>query len=201
MTDRDVIEKLRNYNRLVARKEVLETYSVGGGITVSRLNQDDHLQELHGKLRGLPSHMYLSLREQRLEKIAGERFEWFPAGVKSQLRAVPEHGTNAEDTKLLKELKDKIAKVVAARGYDVRDDLDLVLERVAELQYLQEEISRIDTLLHALGTYRPEQANILRLIYVEGKEAIDIRNEFEISARTFSRRRSEAEREYMILAQ
>ncbi|MEB9892982.1 RNA polymerase subunit sigma-24, partial [Bacillus cereus] len=80
--EQQVIEQLTGYRDIVGRLRVLETYSVGNGITVSRLNEDDHLQELHRKLRGLPSYMYLTAREQRLESIAHAYLTDYPAGTR-----------------------------------------------------------------------------------------------------------------------
>lgn len=50
--EQSVIEQLSQYRQKKARIQVLSNYSVGAGITVSRLNEDDQLQELHRKLRG-----------------------------------------------------------------------------------------------------------------------------------------------------
>lgn len=194
------IEQLAQYRQKQARIKVLSSYSVGAGITVSRLNEDDQLQELHRKLRGLPSYMYLSAREQRLETVAhtylGGRY---PAGIQMQQKAVPARGGDAEDEKLLRELHDKIGKVIAARGYDIRDDLDAVLERVAELQDLQTEVQRVEDALEALASYKPDYARLLRLLYVEGVEPGEARARLEVSARTFRRRYTEAETEYLKL--
>ncbi|CAH8718460.1 hypothetical protein WDD9_005231 [Paenibacillus melissococcoides] len=88
--EQQVIEQLTGYRDIVGRLRVLETYSVGNGITVSRLNEDDHLQELHRKLRGLPSYMYLTAREQRLESIAHAYLTDYPAGTRKQRQAVSE---------------------------------------------------------------------------------------------------------------
>lgn len=200
MTELEVIEQLSNYKRLVARKKVLETYSVGAGITISRLNQDDQLQELHGKLRGMPSYMYLSKREQKLESVAHNYLKQYPAGVKSQQRAIPNIGDDIADTKLLRELKQKIEKVVAARGYEIRDDIDAVLDRVAELQDLQDKIQKIDNVLEALENYKPEYANLLRYHYLEDKSWSEVAFEMNISKDVFYRRRKKAIKEYENIA-
>ncbi|MCR8658954.1 DUF1492 domain-containing protein [Paenibacillus endoradicis] len=200
MTEQQVVEQLSNYKRLVARKRVLETYSVGAGITISRLNQDDQLQELHHKLRGMPSHMYLSKREQKLESVAHSYLEHYPAGVRSQEKAIPTIGNDAADTKLLKELKQKIEKVVAARGYEIRDDIDAVLDRVAELQNLQEDIQKIDNIIEALENYKPEYAELLRHHYLERRTWSDVAFEMNISKDVFYRRRKKAILEYAKLA-
>lgn len=200
MTEEEVIEQLGSYNRLVARKKVLENYSVGGGVTVSRLNQDDHLQELHRKLTGMPSYKYLSKREEKLKDTAFAYLDKYPAGILSQRDIIPTEGMNEDDTKLLRELKNKIKKVVAARGYDIRTDIDAVLARVSELQDLQEEISGIDNVLEAMQDYKPEYAALLRMRYIENKPVKEIAIEMCITERTFRRWNPAALLEYINLS-
>ncbi|GIQ63613.1 hypothetical protein PACILC2_21810 [Paenibacillus cisolokensis] len=196
---KQAIELLSQYRQMQARLQVLSTYSVGAGITVSRLNQDDQLQELHRKLRGLPSYMYLTPREQRLEATAHAYLQRYPAGTKAQLAAVPKQGMDEEDERLLRELRSKIEKVIAARGWEM-DNLDAVLERLAELQDLQAEIRRIDTILEALESYKPDYAKLLRLYYADGKSAQEIADELKISKTTFYDLKRKALAEYMYLA-
>ncbi|REK69328.1 ECF-type sigma factor [Paenibacillus paeoniae] len=200
MTEQQVIEQLSRYRQIKARILVLSTYNVGAGITVSRLNQDDQLQDLHRRLRGLPSYMYLTEREQRLETTAHAYLTRYPAGVKSQQRAIPAKGADAEDDKLLQELRYKIQKVIEARGYDVRSDLDEVLNRVAELQELLDEVNRIDTVLEALEKYKPEYAKLLRLRYVEGKQTFEVASELHIVRQTLYRWEPKAIKAYIKLA-
>lgn len=200
MTEQEVIEQLSNYKRLLARKHVLDNYTIGAGITISRLNQDDQLQDLHRRLRGMPSYMYLSAREQRLENVAHAYLGRYPAGIQSQQRVVPLQGSDAEDAKLLHELKAKIGKVIAARGYDVRDDIDVVLDRVTELQDIQDEILRIDSVLAGLERYKPEYARLLRLRYVQGLTAQEAAIEIGIAERTFRSWRLNAISEFIRLA-
>jgi len=201
MTEQEVIEQLSNYKRLQARMQVLSSYSVGAGITVSRLNEDDQLQELHRKLRGLPSYMYLSQREQKLETVAHTYLNGkYPAGVTSQQMAIQAVGYDDEDTKLLQELKAKIAKVMAARGYDERDDIDQVLDRLAEYQDLQNEIRRIDDVLKALEVYKPEYARLLRLRYIDDIPAQEAAARIGIAERTFRSWRMKAINEFIRLA-
>lgn len=192
-----VIEQLSSYRKKMARIEVLSTYSVGGGITVSRLNEDDQLQELHRKLRGLPSYMYLNKREQELEHAAhaylGGRY---PSGVKSQKWAIPEDGVDEEDTKLLRELRSRIERVIEARGWDVRDDIDEVLSRVAELQDLRAEVERVDFILDALEAYKPDYARLLRVTYVDGAPWEEACRELRVSKDVYYRRREKALAEY-----
>ena len=187
MTEQQAIELLSSYRQKQARLQVLSTYSVGAGITISRLNEDDHLQELHRRLRGLPSYMYLSKREQQLETVAHAYLERYPAGTRAQLAAVPREGADAEDEKLLNELRAKIRKVIAARGWDIRDDIDAVLDRLAEYQDLKAEIDRVDTVLAALERYKPDLAKVLRIRYVEGKSTEQVAAELSIVRQTYHR--------------
>ncbi|MGO4543244.1 RNA polymerase subunit sigma-24 [Paenibacillus sp. 2TAB23] len=200
MTEQQTVEQLSRYKQLQARIQVLSTYSVGAGITVSRLNQDDQLQELHRRLRNLPSYMYLGKREQKLEATAHAYLTQYPAGVKSQLAVIPQQGADAEDDKLLQELRDKIGKVIAARGYDVRDDLDAVLDRMVELQELQDEVARIDTVLEAIKGYKPDYERLLRIHYVDGKAWGEASQEMQVSKDVFYRWRRKAIVEYEKIA-
>lgn len=199
MNEQQVIEQLSQYRGKQARLAVLSTYSVGGGITVSRLNEDDQLQELHARLRGLPSYMYLTKHEQKMEQVANAYMTWYPAGVKAQKRAIPVDVIDDEDRKLLQELRDRIQKVVAARGYDVRNDIDEVLNRLAEFQDLQAEINRIDTIMNALQQYRPEYERLLRLRYVDELPAGAVAVELGIAKKTYDRWRNRAITEYIRL--
>lgn len=196
MTEQQAIERLNQYRQMQARLTVLSTYPVGMGITVSRINGDDQLQELHRRLRGLPSYLYLSKHEQELESVAhaylGGRY---PAGTRSQLAAVPWHGADPEDGALLQELRDKIRKVIAARGWDLRDDIDAVLDRVAEYQDLRAEIARIDNVLAALESYKPDYARLLRLRYVEGQHWENVSRMMNLSKDGYYRLHSKAVKE------
>lgn len=195
-----VIDQLREYRQKLARIKVLSSHDVGAGITVSRLNEDDQLQELHRKLRGLPSYMYLSPYEQRLEQTAHAYLEKYPAGIRAQKRAIPPRGVDAEDSHLLREIRGKIQKVIEARGYDVRDGIDEILERLAELQDLQAEVNRIDTVLDALEQYKPNFAKLLRVHLIDGAPWDEAIKELNISKDVFYRWRKSALREYEKLA-
>lgn len=197
MTEQQVIEQLSRYRELQARIDVLSTYNIGAGITVSRLNQDDQLQDLHRRLRGLPSYMYLTQREQKLETTAHAYLTRYPAGVKSQQRAIPTTGADVEDEKLLEELRSKIQRVIAARGYDIRKDIDEVLDRVTELQDLQDEVNRIDTVLAALNRLNPDFPILLRRKYIDGELWNVVASDLNLSKTVFFRRREKAIREYI----
>lgn len=198
--EQQVIDQLREYRQKLARIKVLSTYSVGAGITVSRLNEDDQLQELHRRLRGLPSYLYLSAREQKLEQTAHAYLMRYPAGVRAQKAAIPVQGADAEDDKLLRELRGKFQKIIEARGYEVRDDIDEVLERVSELQDLQAAVDRVDFILSSLEEYKPYAATLLRWVYVEGMKLEEVTEKLELSESTVRRRIRAAEREYTMLA-
>jgi hypothetical protein len=200
MTEQKVIDQLQSYRQKEARLKVLSTYNVGAGIQISRLNEDDQLQDLHRRLRGLPSYLYLSKHEQQLETVAHMYLERYPAGTRAQLAAVPDSGLDAEDDRLLQELRGKIRKVIAARGGDVRDDIDEVLERLAEYQDLRAEIARIDTALKALEDYKPDYAKLLKIHYVDGKPWDIAANELNTSKDVFYRWRKKAVAEYEKLA-
>ncbi|OMD93240.1 RNA polymerase subunit sigma-24 [Paenibacillus odorifer] len=194
-----VIEQLQQYPQKRARIQALSTYSVGAGLTISRLDEDDQLQELHRRLRGLPSYMYLSEKEQRLETTAHAYLTRYPAGLKAQLEAIPTMGADVEDDKLLQELRRKIKKVIDARGCNV-DDLAEVLERVAELQDLVSEVNWIDNVLDLLEKYKPGYPRLLRMIYFENMTNQEIIDKMNVSKTTLHRLRKKAEIEYIALA-
>ncbi|WP_256715913.1 DUF1492 domain-containing protein [Paenibacillus odorifer] len=194
-----VIEQLQQYPQKRARIQALSTYSVGAGLTISRLDEDDQLQELHRRLRGLPSYMYLSEKEQRLETTAHAYLTRYPAGLKAQLEAIPTMGADVEDDKLLQELRRKIKKVIDARGCNV-DDLAEVLERVAELQDLVSEVNWIDNVLDLLEKYKPGYPRLLRMIYFENMTNQEIVDKMNVSKTTLHRLRKKAEIEYIALA-
>ncbi|MDU5143533.1 MAG: DUF1492 domain-containing protein [Paenibacillus dendritiformis] len=188
-----VIEQLTGYRDIVGRLRVLETYSVGNGITVSLLNEDDHLQELHRRLRGLPSYMYLTPREQRLETTAHAYLTRYPAGTRAQLQAVQDcEPADEEDRQLLEELQRKIAKVIEART-GTPDGFEAILAQLAEYQDLKAEKQRIDAVLDAMDE---ELAKLLRLRYIEKKTVYEVADELNVSLRTHTRRKEEAIRQY-----
>lgn len=149
-----VIEQLKEYPQKRARIMALSTYSIGSGIIVNRLEEDDQLQELHRRLRDLPSYLYLNKKEQRLETTAHAYLTRYPAGLKAQLEAIPTIGADAEDEKLLRELRRKVKRVIDARGCNL-NQLEEVLERVAELQDLRTEVDWIDGVLELLEGINP----------------------------------------------
>ncbi|WP_246070517.1 ECF-type sigma factor [Paenibacillus kobensis] len=195
MHESEAIERLTSYKRILARLKVLDNYSVGAGITVSRINQDDHLMELHRKLRGMPSYMYLTKREQVLETTAHAYLTGYPTGTKAQLAAVPKTATDEEDAKALREIRSKIQKVIEARTGN-REGYEGVLDRLSEYQDLQNERDQIDSALSALESYKPDYAKLLRLRYVEGLEINEVVDRMQTSRRTFERSRPKALQEF-----
>lgn len=198
--EQQVIEQLSQYRQKKARIQALSTYSVGAGITVSRLNEDDQLQELHRRLRGLPSYMYLSGYEQKLENVAHAYMTRYPAGVKAQKQAIPVQVMDPEDTELLQELRRKIQKVIEARGYDIRNGIEEIMERLTELQDLQAEVNRIDTVLDALEEFKPNYAKLLRMRFVDGVDPGEAAREFNIVRQTFYKWQQKAIEEFCRLA-
>ncbi|MNW40399.1 hypothetical protein D3C74_175130 [compost metagenome] len=194
------IEQLSQYRQKQARIQVLSTYSVGAGITVSRLNEDDQLQELHAKLRKLPSYKYLSGHEQKLEQAANAYMTHYPSGIKAQQRAIRQINPVGEDnSQLITELYTKISKVVETR-VGRRNDVDEIINRLAELQDLQADIQRLDFILDRLQEYKPYDATLLRYIYVDGLEQKELSDKLQVTEKTVGRRRKRAEAEYTRLA-
>lgn len=193
------IEQLRGYKRLVARINLLEKTPIGNGMYLFGGNDDDKLQDLHKQLHGLPSYLYLTPHEQELEQIANAYLSRYPAGTRAQLAAVPRSGADAEDDKLLQELRRKIQKVIEARGGNP-DDFEAVLERISEKQELEQQKERIDQALAALEDYKPEYAKLLRLRYVEGRTPNETARELGVAERTFRNWRIKAIAEYEIVA-
>jgi len=200
MNEEQIINKLVNYKRLLARIRVLENFSIGTGVTVSRFSEDDQLQELHSRLRGLPSYMYLNAREQKLETTAHAYLTHYPVGVKSQLAAIPTKGADQEDDRLLRELRSKIERVVESRGWDIRNDFDAVLDRVDELQKLQQEIEQIDSVLDEMEQYMPDFVKLLRVHYIDRKPWDEASAIIGVSKTVFYTWRKKALREYAALA-
>ncbi|PWV97453.1 hypothetical protein DFQ01_12197 [Paenibacillus cellulosilyticus] len=199
MDETTVIEQLSNYKRIIARIKVLENYSVGAGITVSRLNQDDQLMELHRRLRGMPSYMYLSKREQELETAAHAYLDKYPSGIRAQLRAVPAGASDADDDKALRDLRAKIEKVIEARTGS-KDGYEAVVERLSELQDLQAQRDQIDAALEALESYEPDYAKLLRAHYIDGRPWNESARELNVSRDVFYRWRKKAVSEYEKIA-
>lgn len=197
--EQHVIQQLTRYRDIIGRMRVLESYSVGNGITVSRLNEDDHLQELHRKLRNMPSYMYLSKHEQQLEATAHAYLASYPAGTRSQFYAVKDcTSSDDEERVMLEELQRKIRKVIEART-GTADGYEALLEQLAEYQDLKAEKKRICDVMDALGAQHPQLARLLQLRYVEELSVVEAAAELGIARRTFDRRRAVAIQKYIRL--
>ncbi|MFC0334358.1 DUF1492 domain-containing protein [Paenibacillus sepulcri] len=190
------LEQLRSYKRLTARIKVLEKQPVGNGIYISSFRQDDQLQELHRQLRGLPSYMYLNKREQKLETTAHAYLTQYKTGTHSQLREVSGLSpADEEDEKLLRELKGKIEKVIEARS-GARGGYDEVIERISELQRIEQEKKQIEWAIEVLGEYKPEYGQLLRLEFMEDMHASAIMEELGVSRSTLYSWRRKSIEEY-----
>lgn len=198
MNEQQAIELLTGYRAKQARIKALDAVPVGAGITISRLSEDDQLQQLHRRLRGLPSYMYLTAPELRLEATAHTYLTRYPAGTRAQLAAVPAQGADPEDSGQLQELRGKIKRVIEARGAGT-DDLEMLLERLAEAQDLQAELRRVDAVLEALAGYKPDYARLLRLRYLDDMSIEKVVEKLQISRRTFERQRPRAIAEFAAL--
>ncbi|MFB0845752.1 DUF1492 domain-containing protein [Paenibacillus oleatilyticus] len=178
--------------------KVLEKYPIGNGMTLNAVSGDDKLQELHRQLRGLPSYMYLTKREQQLETVAHSYLTRYPVGTRAQLAAVPHVGTDDEDEKLLRELRGKIEKVIETRGGHL-DDFEATIERISELQDLEQQRKQLDLAIEALGEYRPQCAELLRRCYVDGLSPSEVADEMKISLSTYYLWRRQAFEEFATL--
>uniref|UniRef100_UPI0020C71471 RNA polymerase subunit sigma-24 n=1 Tax=Cohnella sp. GbtcB17 TaxID=2824762 RepID=UPI0020C71471 len=181
-----------------ARIKILSEHNIGCGITVSRIGEDDQLQALHKRLRGMPSYLYLNRHEQRLEATAHAYLRRYPAGTRAQLHAIPAGAMDEEDEQALKEVRRSIRKVIETRGLYM-DDVDDVLERLAELQDLQAEVKRIDNVLEALAEYKPDYARLLRLHVIEDRQWDEVSEQMCLSKDSFYRMKRKALREYAVI--
>lgn len=193
-----VVEKLSSYRRLIARMKQLEKTNVGPGIRLSVVSEDDKLQELHRELRKLPSYMYLDERERQIETAAHANLTRYPLGTKAQLKEVKRvrESASPEDEQLLKELEGKIKKVLEARAGSASSEGYMgVLDKISELQDLERQKKEIDEALEALEEFEPQYARLLRLRYIEGKQAEFVASELGIVDRTFRRWKTKAVQE------
>lgn len=196
MSEQQVIEQLQEYRRIVARIKVLERQPVGMGYTVSMINQDDKLQELHERLKGLPSYMYLTAREQELETTAHIHLHRYPAGIRSQHREISGlRDEDPEETERLKDLTKRIKTVLEART-GTADGYEEIMERMTELQELQVEKEYIDNALDVLEELRPGYGRLIRLRYIEGLTVEKAALELKIVRKTFTRWSQKAVEEY-----
>ncbi len=186
-TEKKVIQQLTNYRDILGRLKVLDNYSVGVGITISRLSDDDHLQQLHRQLKGVPSYMYLNKRELQLEQVATAHLERYPAGLKSQFSEVRNlHSHNDKDEGMLRELQGKIKKIVEART-GTAEGIDGVIERMSEYQDLQIERDRVDAVLNVMRENNSNLEQLLLLRYVQEYHMNEVSKQMGIVLRTYYR--------------
>ncbi len=199
-TEQKVINHLQGYRDVCNRIKVLENYSVGAGITISRLNEDDHLQQLHAQLRGKPSYMYLSKREQDIMQAATANLERYPAGTRSQYAEVAHtHSTDALEERRLRELQQGVAKVIEART-GIVEGVEGVLERVSEYQNLKVEKEQVEAVLDVMREHNSNLVELLILRYVDGRERDQVAQKLAIAYKTFHRWNVKAIEEYAKLA-
>ncbi|WP_139992648.1 ECF-type sigma factor [Paenibacillus paridis] len=193
--EQHIIDQLTAYKRLKARKKQLEGISVGPGVRLSTMSEDDHLQELHRELRKLPSSMYLDEQEQRIEAAAHANLSKYPLGTRAQLSEVIKSRAAAspEDERLLRELEQKIEKVLEARtGSRGYEGYMGVIDKISELQDIEKQLQTVDQALEALEAYEPDYARLLRLRFIEGKPTEFVASELGIVDRTFRRWKQKA---------
>jgi DNA-directed RNA polymerase specialized sigma subunit len=194
--EESVIEQLREYRLITGRIKMLERYPIGNGMYLSSFNQDDNLQQLHQKLRGLPSYMYLNKHEQKLETVANAYLSNHPLGTRAQLNEIRNiEGFDQEDQQLLKQLAKSVEKVLNTRR-GTPEGIDAVIERVSELQDLQEKKEQIDQALDILEWHKPHYCKLLKLRYIEAKSVEEAAEEMSVSTRTFDRWRPKAIKAY-----
>lgn len=198
--EESAIEELKSYKGIQGRVKVIERYPIGNGMYLDSNNKDDKLQDLHKQLKGVPSYMYLNGHEQGIEQTAFEYMTKFPLGTRSQKQAVRSIPTvDEEDDKRLGTLQRKIQKVIDVRRGDA-EGFKGVVERLTEMQGLQDRLDRIDHILDVMDDYKPHLARLLKLRYVEDNTVEHTANEMSISRKTFDRWRQKAIEEYTILS-
>lgn len=188
----EVIERLKEYKQKAARIRVLSRYYNGSGVVSKPFQEDDELHRMHSKWR---IESYLTAEEKQLVQTARDYIAGSPTGSRSQLDAVPKIGVNEGDTCRLREIRDKIKRVMAERQQS-KNDMDTVLDRVVELQELQAELHRIDIALEELATYKPQYSKLLKLRYIEGLSVTEVSTQFAIVRKTFSRWKIAALKEF-----
>lgn len=195
--EQKVIEQLRGYNTIVGRIKVLEKYPIGNGMYLDGpYTEDDKLQALHRQLKDLPSYMYLTPREQKLEQTVNQYMVEGPAGVKSQYHTVKNiKALDDADRELLAELARKIRKVVDARQGDL-NAFEATLERVAELQDLEWQKGMIEYVLNTMAEYKPHYKKLLTLRYIEDKPRDIVCDEISVGSTVYKKWRNEAITEF-----
>ncbi|WP_130606264.1 RNA polymerase subunit sigma-24 [Cohnella abietis] len=197
--EQGIIDQLNGYKRLCGRIKVLEKQSVGMGYQINAFD-GDKLQQLHAKLDGMPSYMYLNKKEQHLETIAHAYLEHYPAGTKSQLNEIrDQRGVDVDDRKDLKDLARRVEKVREAR-LGTLEGIDAIIEKEAQLRDLMDQRDAISTILETMGEENPQYSKLLASRYIDGKDVWTVASSLGISRRTFDRWRAKSLEEYAILA-
>lgn len=191
-----VIGHLREYKIISGRIRMLEQTPIGYGLYLESDNQDDKLQDLHRKLKTMPSHLYLNKSEQELESVAFAYLENYPTGLKSQqnevrMTIVPD----MEDQKQLRKLQAKIAKVIDARSGQTQG-IRGVEHRISEMQDLQQKLDQIELALNTLDWMNPDFGGLLRFRYIDKYPVDEVIHKLSISRKTYDRWRKKAIIEY-----
>jgi hypothetical protein len=195
-----VIEQLKGYKGMIGRIKILEKHPIGNGMFLESNNEEDKLQDLHKKLKSLPSYMYLNGHEQSIEEVANAYLTEFPLGTRSQLNEVKGKRTvDPEDEKKLKQLKRKIEKVIDARKGDI-EGFKGVIERLSEMQDLELTIQMIDDILGVMEEYKPHYTQLLRERFIEDKSVEEVTTILNISKATFDRWKQKSIDEYIRLS-
>lgn len=198
--EESAIEELKGYKGIQGRVKVIERYPIGNGMYLDSNNKDDRLQDLHKQLKGVPSYMYLNGHEQGIETTTFEYMTKFPLGTRSQkheVRSIPT--VDEEDDKRLGTLQRKIQKVIDARAGNI-EGFKGVVERLSEMQGLQDQLNRIDHILDVMDDYKPHYARLLKLKYINKEPVEIILDKMSISKKTFYRWREKAIEEYANLS-
>lgn len=199
-TEQKVINHLQRYRDVCGRITVLSKYNVGGGITINRLSEDDELQQLHAQLRGKPSYMYLSMREQDLVNATTANMERYPAGTRSQLHEVARtHSTDPLEESRIRKVERSIKRVLEAR-MGQSEGYDGVLDLLGELQDLLAEKDHTDTVFEVMRVHNSNWADLLDLRYVQKRQIRDITQIMGIVPRTYHRWNDSAIEEFAKLS-
>lgn len=199
-TEQKVIAHLQRYRDVCGRITVLSKYNVGAGITINRLSEDDELQQLHAQLRGKPSYMYLSMREQDLVNATTANMERYPAGTRSQLHEVARtHSTDPLEESRIRKVERSIKRVLEAR-MGQSEGYDGVLDLLGELQDLMAERDNTNTVFDEMRKHNSNLVDLLYLRYVEDRQADDVIAAFNIAPATYTRWREKAINEFAKLA-
>jgi len=206
-TEAYVIKQLDRYRFLSSRARILSTYSIGAGVLLTTICEDDRLQELHGKFHDQPSYMYLTKREQELEAVAHANLRRYPAGIAAQNREikairVPSKEEDPQGRKDVLDLRRRIKRVYEARTGASADNgtIQSVVNRVAELQQVQAELRNIEIVFEEVRREKPEYELLLKLRYVERQPAGEVARRMNISKKTFDRYRDRAIDEFARLS-